>query len=258
MIPKATTEEFTALYEDIREHGLLEPIVTYEGKILDGRTRYNACMQAEIEPKFVEWDGRGDSPLNFVLSENLHRRHLTPSQKAAITLEYKRLISKEQGKPALKEAGSKGGKASGEARRPKPFASLQNASRRVREAERKYNRDANTARRTGEKPPSRKAVNATVAAAQKAGVSSRYVSEVEAIYKARPELVDQIREGKMTVQEAKRQIAPPKVESSIDKAEKMFKLAKNTLGSEGLKHLTKKLNEHLGWIAKEAYEIEDK
>jgi hypothetical protein len=215
-------------------------------------------MQAEIDPKFVEWDGRGDSPLNFVLSENLHQRHLTPSQKAAITLEYNRLISKEQGKPALKEAGSKGGKASGEARRLKPFASLQNASRRVREAERKYNRDANTARRTGEKPPSRKAVNATVAAAQRAGIGSRYVSEIEAIYKARPELVDQIREVKLTVQQAKRQITPPKVESSIDKSEKMFRLARKTLGSEGLKHLAKMLNEHFGWIAKESYEVDYK
>jgi len=43
--------------DDIREHGLHEPIVVYEDKILDGRNRYRACAVAGIEPTFTVYTG---------------------------------------------------------------------------------------------------------------------------------------------------------------------------------------------------------
>src|SRR5262249_5145016 len=69
----------TALLDDIKKHGLQAPISLYQGKILDGRNRYRACRELGIECQTREY--RGDDPAGFVLSMNLHRRHLTQEQK---------------------------------------------------------------------------------------------------------------------------------------------------------------------------------
>lgn len=54
----------------------------HDGMILDGGNRYRACMQTGITPMFKQFDG--GSIVAFVLSANLHRRHMTPGQQAAI------------------------------------------------------------------------------------------------------------------------------------------------------------------------------
>ena len=48
IFPMMSEEEFTDLVEDIKKHGLREPIWTWEGKIVDGRNRYLACTKAGV------------------------------------------------------------------------------------------------------------------------------------------------------------------------------------------------------------------
>jgi hypothetical protein len=74
--------EFEALKSDIAANGLRQPIVVHKGMILDGGNRYRACVDVEVEPRTVEFDG--DNIVSYVLSANLHRRHLSPGQQAAI------------------------------------------------------------------------------------------------------------------------------------------------------------------------------
>lgn len=79
LIPDADLE---ALADDIKANGLHHHITTLDGKILDGRNRYLACVKAGVVPVFEEYDG-GD-PIAFIVSENINRRHLNESQRALV------------------------------------------------------------------------------------------------------------------------------------------------------------------------------
>ena len=57
-------------------------IVVHEGAILDDRNRYQACLMAGVDPAFDEFDDSGADALNFVMSLNMHRRHLTDGERA--------------------------------------------------------------------------------------------------------------------------------------------------------------------------------
>jgi N6-adenosine-specific RNA methylase IME4/ParB-like chromosome segregation protein Spo0J len=93
IFPMMGGEAYRELVNDIREHGLREPIWLHEGQIIDGRNRYLACLECGAEPGFREWDGVG-SLAAFVVSLNLHRRHLNESQRAMVAA---RLANMRQG-----------------------------------------------------------------------------------------------------------------------------------------------------------------
>lgn len=82
LFPRMSEAEFCALKADIAANKLNQAIVVHGGQILDGGNRYRACLELSIEPPTVEYSG--DDPVAFLLSANLHRRHLTPGQQAAI------------------------------------------------------------------------------------------------------------------------------------------------------------------------------
>ena len=94
LFPQLGTDELQELAEDIQARGLLHDIILYKGQILDGRNRYLACGIAGVKPSFANWHGAG-SPVEWVISENLIRRHLTSSQRAVIALDMLPLLENE-------------------------------------------------------------------------------------------------------------------------------------------------------------------
>ncbi|MCZ2109783.1 MAG: ParB N-terminal domain-containing protein [Dehalococcoidia bacterium] len=150
--------EFADLVASIREQGLVHPVVLHEGRVLDGRNRLLACEEAGVPPRFVTWESNGRSPTEWVLATNLQRRHLTQSQRAAVAAKALPLLRAE----AKERQRHHGGTAPGRRK---------SLSAGVREVKGK----------------------ASERAAERFGVSSRYVEHATAVGKADPALLEQWR-----------------------------------------------------------------
>ena len=93
LFPMASEGELAEMAADIKQRGLLHPIITVNGQILDGRNRFKACELAGVTPDFREYEGV--DPLADVISWNLHRRQLSTSQRAALGAELKPMFEAE-------------------------------------------------------------------------------------------------------------------------------------------------------------------
>ena len=92
IFPMLEKDKLQELADDIKEHGLMCPIEVYDGQIIDGRNRWEACKLAGVKPGTVQV--ATDDPVSYVLSLNLKRRHLTKSQRAAAAVKAKDLYEK--------------------------------------------------------------------------------------------------------------------------------------------------------------------
>src|SRR5262249_52732963 len=100
LFPRMSADELRTLGEDIKKNGLTSPIVLWEaGKttqlfLLDGRGRLDAmeAVGLPVVGKDGEWLDlnfalrcagriRGGDPYAYVVSANVHRRHLSAEQK---------------------------------------------------------------------------------------------------------------------------------------------------------------------------------
>lgn len=84
LFPVMDEAAFAALVADIAAHGQREPILILDGQVIDGRHRLRACEQIGIEPVVREVSADDGDPIALVVSLNLHRRHLTESQRALV------------------------------------------------------------------------------------------------------------------------------------------------------------------------------
>lgn len=178
LFPMMTDGELDELAADIKTHGQSHPIIVTSGNlVLDGRNRLEACRRAGVEPEVLMWDREDDgvSPAEWVLSENMHRRHLTPDQRASIVVEAMALVEAEleTAKAAAKERMREGGKRKGSA----PGATLN--------------------------VPKGKA---SAAAAKKYGMATRTVERAKRVKSERPELFAQVRAGDVTLKQAEKTI----------------------------------------------------
>ena len=66
LFPLITGDDFALMVKDIEANGQREPIILFDGKILDGRNRYRACRELDMEPQTSIYTvGAGDSDALF-------------------------------------------------------------------------------------------------------------------------------------------------------------------------------------------------
>jgi len=93
LFPLLDGTELDALASDIKTNGLRNPIaLDASGALLDGRNRLAACERAGVPPTFVTVDAE---PVGYVISQNIHRRHLTTGQRSVLALEVEKLLAVE-------------------------------------------------------------------------------------------------------------------------------------------------------------------
>ena len=102
IFPMLNAEELDALALDIKANGLQQPIVMWEGLLLDGRNRLAACAICGVEPSFKQYEG--NSPVTFVISANIKRRQLDASQRACVAVELEPMFAVEAKKRQARKA----------------------------------------------------------------------------------------------------------------------------------------------------------
>jgi ParB family chromosome partitioning protein len=180
LFPMMEGERFEALKNDMATHGQNEPIIMLGGMILDGRNRYRAVTELGMIPRLREYDGEQD-PVDYVVSQNLFRRHLTSSQCALLATEAVGLKARLQAeaKEKQREGGAKGGSntAKDKVRELIPEAVI--PSPRPRDV-----------------------------LAEQFNTNPRYIQDAEKIAEERPDLAEKVRAGEISIPQAMTEIKP--------------------------------------------------
>lgn len=79
--PDMTAEEYSDLLSSVKDIGIQNPIVLFEGMIIDGWHRYRASLDLDVECPYVDLPEH-INPQNYVIAQNISRRSLTASQRA--------------------------------------------------------------------------------------------------------------------------------------------------------------------------------
>ena len=108
LVPDMTPDQYGALRDDIREHGLRTPTVMYEGMVLDGRNRARAWydVHGNWDVPSTDFKGTPEEAIAYVRSHNIKRRHLKPSQIAYYEAQAAAFWKAQPGRPKKKFCNS--------------------------------------------------------------------------------------------------------------------------------------------------------
>ncbi|MHC1745529.1 MAG: hypothetical protein AB9895_00075 [Negativicutes bacterium] len=166
LFPPMTEDEFENLVKDIEINGQYDPIILFDGKIVEGRNRYLACEKLKIQPRTTEWTGNEEELFQYVFSKNFTRRNLNANQKAMIAAKCS--LAEEKLEAKLRQGNRS----------------------KITLVKELTTKDCNSGK-------------ATQKAAEKIGGTNRqYIADAKFVQEKAPELVDDIFKGNLTIPKA--------------------------------------------------------
>lgn len=176
LFPMMNDDELAALAHDIKTNGLQQPVIMFGAQLLDGRNRWKACELVGVEVHLRDWSGK--DAVAFVRSLNLHRRHLSAAQRAALAVRAEPVYAAAAAEKQKDDGKAKGGAHPKDGNRPK--GKQDNGGRSLAQA------------------------------AKETGASLDSAKAMKAVARVAPEVIEMVQRGQVaTVAEAKRVAALP-------------------------------------------------
>ena len=96
LMPPLSAEEESLLTESLLDNGCREPLVVWNGTLVDGHTRYRICWRHGIPFTYVEmkFESENDAVL-WSIRNQIGRRNLTPFQRCELVLPFEDALKAE-------------------------------------------------------------------------------------------------------------------------------------------------------------------
>ena len=197
IFPEAKPDDYARLIDDIQTNGYDQdqPVIVYQGAILDGWNRNKACVELMITPTIRVFDGSDIEAIQLVMRTN-KRRNLNSGQWATIAVEAEDIMG------AIAEQVEK-------ERREKI------GSARSAQTEQIIVQSQSTPSATATK------------AAEIFQTNRTYINQATKIKKASPEVFAKVKAGTMTMQDANKAVraipTSPWIQDEIDRSNDIIK-----------------------------------
>lgn len=250
LIPPLTADERKQLEENILKDGVRDPLVVWEGTLVDGHNRYEIARKHGLEYRVVEKEFRDEDEATLWIIDNQFGRRNLPDVDRIMLSQKRSGVLAEMAKKRQKEAVSRAN-----AEKPKRAGDNSFSFIIFDKTETKMYDDIDSEqkptqinhvlawkepkeqqeREPAEKP---KPVHVQAEIAKMAGVSQGKVAQFEQIQKKKPELIKEIREGNMTIggayKEVKRQEKAAAQESKREENYEKVEKLESPLDAQGL------------------------
>jgi hypothetical protein len=197
IFPEAKPEDYNEIRDDIAKNGFdsKRPVTIYQGEILDGWNRQKACDELGITPAYSTFIGTEMDALEFVLSTN-RRRNLNSGQRATVAAEADELMVAIAVEVEVERRRKIAGAMKG---------NLNAGQRAVIAAE--DMEPEQTGQKIVRSDLDEHATKTATKTAELFNTNRTYVNQAVKMRKEAPEIFEKVKAGKMTMQDARKEVA---------------------------------------------------
>jgi hypothetical protein len=195
IFPEAKPDDYARLIDDIQTNGydVDQPVIVYQGAILDGWNRNKACVELSIKPSIRVFDGSDIEAIQLVMRTN-KRRNLNSGQWATIAVEAEDIMG-----AIAEQAKTQQGKRT----------------------------DLTLDKKLSDVPKAEHAEKTATKAAEIFQTNRTYINQASKIKKASPEVFAKVKAGTMTMQDANKAVraipTSPWIQDEIDRSNELIK-----------------------------------